>query len=186
MTLTDMFKSNEFKNKIEELEKENGLLKAQIDIKLSIKKQSNFILDQQLNMLNAQIIEKQQELTISEQNISKSIEIFELTEKKYNKLKEKHSNLKSTYSSEVNEIRVDKMEELQEKKRALKAPHCPKCKSTNIQILDNKKKAFSVGKAVGGAALTGGVGTIAGFAGKRGKKYQAICLNCGKSFDIKL
>ena len=81
MTLTDMFKSNEFKNKIEELEKENGLLKAQIDIKLSIKEQSNFILDQQLNMLNAQIIEKQQELTISEQNISKSIEIFELTEK---------------------------------------------------------------------------------------------------------
>lgn len=59
---------------------------------------------------------------------------------------------------------------------------CPKCKSTNLQHAGNKKKGFSVGKAVGGAVLTGGIGTLAGFAGKKGKKENWICLDCGKKF----
>ncbi|MDV7719027.1 hypothetical protein GA840_04080 [Pediococcus ethanolidurans] len=63
-----------------------------------------------------------------------------------------------------------------------KAPKCPKCGSKNLQIVGNHRKGFSVGKAVVGGALTGGVGTLAGFAGKKGKKTDMICMNCGKTF----
>lgn len=66
-------------------------------------------------------------------------------------------------------------------------PHaikCPKCKSTNVQFMQQGKKAFSIGKAVGGAVLTGGIGTLAGFAGKKGKK-QWFCQNCNNTFETK-
>lgn len=66
-----------------------------------------------------------------------------------------------------------------------KAPHCPKCKSTNVQAVQQHKKSFSVGKAVAGAVLTGGVGVLAGFAGKKTKKIDMICLDCGKEFKYK-
>lgn len=61
---------------------------------------------------------------------------------------------------------------------------CPKCKSTNVQFMQQGKKAFSIGKAVGGAVLTGGIGTLAGFAGKKGKK-QWFCQNCNSTFETK-
>lgn len=61
---------------------------------------------------------------------------------------------------------------------------CPKCKSVNIQVLGNDKKGFSVGKAVGGALLTGGIGALAGFAGKKGK-YDVFCGDCGNRFKVK-
>lgn len=67
---------------------------------------------------------------------------------------------------------------------ALAAPKCPKCGSTNIQLLGQQKKAFSVGKAVAGGLLTGGIGTLAGFAGKKGK-YNWICMSCGERFQMK-
>lgn len=60
---------------------------------------------------------------------------------------------------------------------------CPNCSSRNVQHLGNDKKAFSVGKALGGAALTGGIGTLAGFAGKKGKKDKWHCQNCGNRFE---
>lgn len=44
---------------------------------------------------------------------------------------------------------------------------CPNCHSTNIQFMQQDKKAFSVGKATAGTVLTGGVGALAGFAGKK-------------------
>lgn len=66
-----------------------------------------------------------------------------------------------------------------------KTPRCPKCKSTNIQALGRHKKGFSVGKAVVGGLLTGGIGTLAGFAGKKTKKVEMICLDCGKQFKLK-
>lgn len=58
---------------------------------------------------------------------------------------------------------------------------CPKCKSSNVQFMQQGKKGFSVGKAVGGAVLTGGIGTLAGFAGKKGKK-EWFCQNCNNVF----
>ncbi len=61
---------------------------------------------------------------------------------------------------------------------------CPRCGSDNIQFMQQEKKAFSIGKAVGGAVLTGGIGTLAGFAGKKGKK-QWFCQNCNSTFETK-
>lgn len=62
---------------------------------------------------------------------------------------------------------------------------CPKCESPDIQFMENKKKGFSVGKAVAGGVLTGGIGTVAGFAGKKGKKDRWHCTNCGNVFELK-
>lgn len=64
------------------------------------------------------------------------------------------------------------------------APCCPKCKSTNIQVMGNDRKAFSLGKAVAGTVLAGGVGSLAGFAGKKGK-YDVLCMECGNRFQMK-
>lgn len=61
---------------------------------------------------------------------------------------------------------------------------CPSCNSLDIQFIQNNKKAFSVGKAVGGAVLTGGVGALAGFAGKKGDD-QWRCNDCGNMFATK-
>ena len=66
-----------------------------------------------------------------------------------------------------------------------KSMKCPKCKSTNIQVLGNDRKGFSIGKAVGGALLTGGIGTLAGFAGNN-VKYEVVCLQCGHRWKVKL
>lgn len=60
--------------------------------------------------------------------------------------------------------------------------YCPHCGSTNIQPLGVHKKGFSVGKAVGGAVLTNGIGLLAGFAGKNTKQTDFVCMNCGKQF----
>ena len=61
---------------------------------------------------------------------------------------------------------------------------CPYCRSTDVQFMQQDKKAFSVGKAAAGAALTGGVGLLAGFAGKKGKNNW-FCTNCGRTFQTK-
>lgn len=76
------------------------------------------------------------------------------------------------------------IDEFKAKKKELEGPHCPYCKSPNIQPMGQHKKVFSVGKAVGGAVLTGGIGALAGFAGKKTKKVDWVCLNCGKSFTM--
>lgn len=55
--------------------------------------------------------------------------------------------------------------------------HCPKCLSD--QITDNPK-GFSVGKAIGGAVITGGIGLLAGFHGN--SNTIITCLNCGHQF----
>ncbi|MDO7880389.1 hypothetical protein [Enterococcus spodopteracolus] len=67
---------------------------------------------------------------------------------------------------------------------AKKIIKCPKCHSRDAQFMQNNKKGFSVGKAVGGAALTGGIGTLAGFAGKKGKN-EWLCTNCNTTFETK-
>lgn len=59
---------------------------------------------------------------------------------------------------------------------------CPSCKSVNVQYMGNQRKSFSVGKAVAGGLLTGGVGAVAGFAGKKGQD-RWHCAQCGNVFD---
>lgn len=60
--------------------------------------------------------------------------------------------------------------------------HCPRCFSKNVQVVGQHKKGFSAGKAIAGTALAGGIGSLAGFAGKKTKKVDMICLDCGKKF----
>ena len=43
-------------------------------------------------------------------------------------------------------------------------------------------KNISLGKAIGGATLFGGIGLAAGFLGKSEKKVEFYCRNCGKTF----
>lgn len=62
---------------------------------------------------------------------------------------------------------------------------CPKCHGTNIQIMGKDRKGFSLGKAVVGGLVSGGIGTLVGFAGKNGKKYECYCNDCGKRFQAK-
>lgn len=112
--------------------------------------------------------------------------------------KNKEDNAKKQLDTKNNNVttngqdKIDNQENMQSssvdqqegptKKQLKKIPHCPKCKSTNVQVIGNHRKGFSVGKAVVGGVLTGGVGTLAGFAGKKGKKTDMICMNCGKKF----
>lgn len=61
---------------------------------------------------------------------------------------------------------------------------CPHCHSTNVEFMQNNHKSFSVGKAAVGGVLTGGIGVIAGFAGKKGKN-QFFCRDCNRTFEHK-
>lgn len=63
---------------------------------------------------------------------------------------------------------------------------CPKCKSVNVQMMGQDRKGFSVGKAIGGVILSGGLGlgSLAGFVGKKGK-YDVFCGDCGHRFQVK-
>ena len=56
---------------------------------------------------------------------------------------------------------------------------CPKCGSTSLSA---NKRGFGIGKAVVGAALTGGIGLVAGNIGA--KKVWVTCLNCGHRWKM--
>ena len=51
---------------------------------------------------------------------------------------------------------------------------CKKCNSTELSA---NQKGFGAGKALVGAALTGGIGLLGGFIGS--KKVKITCLQCG-------
>lgn len=61
---------------------------------------------------------------------------------------------------------------------------CPNCGSVHVDMVGKSRKGFSVGKAVAGAALAGGVGLLAGFAGKK-NGTEFFCYACHKTFKIK-
>lgn len=126
----------------------------------------------------------------------------------YNKIKLKELTAKGWVITEnsktiLNQYRIQKAEKAQTRKEKRKAAyenlakiesnggifqrqvHCPRCRSTNIQVVGQHKKGFSVGKAAAGVALTGGIGSLAGFAGKKTKKVDMICMNCGKQFKYR-
>lgn len=63
---------------------------------------------------------------------------------------------------------------------------CPECGSVHIDILDNSRKGFSIKKAAVGGMLTGGIGTLAGFAGGKNKKPTMRCQECGHIFKYKI
>lgn len=59
---------------------------------------------------------------------------------------------------------------------------CPYCASENVKPLGADKKNFSVGKAAAGAVLAGGIGALAGLAGKKTGMTDFVCMDCGKQF----
>ena len=75
-------------------------------------------------------------------------------------------------------------EELGDSLRQARAVKCPHCKSTDVELMVQQRKSFSIGKAAAGTIMTGGVGALAGFAGKKGKK-EWHCKNCGAVFATK-
>ncbi|WP_432226901.1 hypothetical protein [Limosilactobacillus fermentum] len=103
--------------------------------------------------------------------------------------KEAHKGQKSLLTKMVeSQARAKKRMESIQRARLKEKMKCPRCGSKNIQPAGVHKGGFSIGKAVGGAILTsgvGGVGSLAGFAGKQTGKSDWVCLDCGKSFTIK-
>lgn len=95
--------------------------------------------------------------------------------------KEQKEQLKKEQAEAVEKFQQAKNEY---KKTTAKAVKCPHCKSSDVEFMVQQKKAFSVGKAAAGTVLAGGVGSIAGFAGKKGKK-EWHCKNCGTVFTTK-
>lgn len=95
--------------------------------------------------------------------------------------KEQKEQLKIEQAKAIENLQQVKNEH---KKATAKAVKCPHCKSTDVEFMVQQRKAFSVGKAVAGAAMTSGVGALAGFAGKKGKK-EWHCKNCGTVFATK-
>lgn len=75
-------------------------------------------------------------------------------------------------------------DELGDSLRQARAVKCPHCKSTDVEFMVQQRKSFSIGKAAAGTIMTGGVGALAGFAGKKGKK-EWHCKNCGAVFATK-
>ncbi|EOU1501545.1 PH domain-containing protein [Clostridium perfringens] len=69
-------------------------------------------------------------------------------------------------------------ERLEQLKRD-KIPYCPKCHSTSLTY-QNKK--LSIGRAVTGGVLLGGVGAVVG--GLSSKKGYVKCLNCGHKWKL--
>lgn len=75
-------------------------------------------------------------------------------------------------------------EELGDSLRQARAVKCPHCKSTDVEFMVQQRKSFSIGKAAAGTIMTGGIGALAGFAGKKGEK-EWHCKNCGAVFATK-
>lgn len=78
---------------------------------------------------------------------------------------------------EVNLTQQDKINILKKEATDNGVACCPKCGCTTLSA---NKKGFGIGKAVIGAAVTGGIGLIAG--NKGAKKVRITCLNCGKQW----
>lgn len=70
---------------------------------------------------------------------------------------------------------------------------CNKCGGHEFQLVGDNSKKYSFGKSVAGSVglgiMTGGLGFIAGgavgFAGKKGKKNTFVCMNCGKTREVR-
>jgi len=104
--------------------------------------------------------------------------------------KEQKEQLKIERAKSIEELRQaneelgDSLRQAKEEFRQARAVKCPHCKSTDVEFMVQQRKGFSIGKAAAGTIMTGGVGALAGFAGKQGKK-EWHCKNCGTVFTTK-
>jgi ORF2 len=106
-----------------------------------------------------------------------------MTKEQKEQSKIEQAKAKEEFQQASEEFRQVK-EDLKEEFRQARAIKCPHCKSTDVEFMVQQRKAFSIGKAAAGTIMTGGVGALAGFAGKKGKK-EWHCENCGAVFATK-
>lgn len=110
--------------------------------------------------------------------------VFKYTKKQTNKVQELLNMIDVEIIEKGNNLEQMPTSQKQMEQK-FKKNQCPNCGSANIQFMDNNRKGFSVGKAVAGGVLTGGVGTLAGFTGKKGETDRWFCTDCGSVFDLK-
>lgn len=115
----------------------------------------------------------------------------------------KREKLNTPYDSDfkqagIKQIRIHhqqliKEQKHQQSKRDLNQLTCKKCGGHEFQLAGDNSKKYSFGKSVAGSVglgvMTGGLGFIAGgavgFAGKKGKKNTFVCMNCGKTREVR-
>lgn len=99
------------------------------------------------------------------------------------KIKKANDSLKE-FSDSCTELSKTMLRSAGIQKKEKNNVRCPKCGSLNVAPIGESKKGFSVGKAIGGGVLTGGIGTMAGFIGKkRGNNFY--CQDCGNIYTVK-
>lgn len=99
------------------------------------------------------------------------------------KIQEVSTSLQEFHDS-CNELNKTMLRSVGIQKKEKNNVRCPKCGSLNVAPIGESKKGFSVGKAIGGGVLTGGLGTMAGFIGKkRGNNFY--CQDCGNIYTVK-
>lgn len=98
---------------------------------------------------------------------------------------EKVANMTQEERKAYNSEKQKELAEVQRVQAEKNIVRCPNCQSIDVNFIGNQRKGFSIGKAVGGTLLTGGIGSLAGFAGKKGKKDNWHCNDCGYTFERK-
>lgn len=94
--------------------------------------------------------------------------------------------MKEGFQKEVDRKRDKTNLKIEEKKeiKSLKkqgVPMCPKCNSQSIQYVE-RRKVLSVGRAVTGGVLFGGIGAGLGAVTSNKRKGFIKCLNCGNTW----
>lgn len=109
----------------------------------------------------------------------------------------KREKLNTPYDSDLKQaVELNKLEK--QHQRLIKEQNsqqltCNKCGGHEFQLAGDNSKKYSFGKSVAGSVglgiVTGGLGFIAGgavgFAGKKGKKNTFVCMNCGKTREVR-
>lgn len=108
----------------------------------------------------------------------KEVEKVSITEQIKNSVEE-NKQVKGVNQLSKRQLEKQRIKELKEDH----IPFCPKCHSTSLQYVENRKK-LSLGRAVVGGALIGPAGAVLG--GLTSKKYKGKvkCLNCGHEWKL--
>lgn len=109
----------------------------------------------------------------------------------------KREKLNTPYDSDLKQaVELNKLEKQHQrliKEQDRNQLTCKKCGGHEFQLAGDNSKKYSFGKSVAGSVglgiMTGGLGFIAGgavgFAGKKGKKNTFVCMNCGKTREVR-
>ena len=171
---------------------DKGIMTTKLDIKINdelikITNISSVYLDEILNALNGdnivKLTKKENDKILKDVNEEVKRKEFERIMASNPTVSDKPKKVQ-TIKDEPKELSKRQQEKQYQKERLEqlkrdKVPYCPKCKSTSLTY-ENKK--LSVGRAVTGGVLFGGVGAIVG--GLSSKKGYVRCLKCGHRWKL--